>query len=109
MRKILQNIADITGIDEIIHKNIYVDSTKIESKKDSGFFYDDLINFNVFKDSQKIGTIENINDDLPQPVFEIKYNSRVVLIPIHEDLIKEIDKENNIIHLDIPDGLLEII
>ena len=41
--------------------------------------------------------------------FEIKYNSRVVLIPIHEDLIKEIDKENNIIHLDIPDGLLEII
>ena len=105
----LKEINSEKEVDEIIHKNIYVDSTKIESKKDSGFFYDDLINFNVFKDSQKIGTIENINDDLPQPVFEIKYNSRVVLIPIHEDLIKEIDKENNIIHLDIPDGLLEII
>ena len=105
----LKEINSEEEVDEIIHKNIYVDSTKIESKKDSGFFYDDLINFNVFKDSQKIGTIENINDDLPQPVFEIKYNSRVVLIPIHEDLIKEIDKENNIIHLDIPDGLLEII
>ena len=92
-----------------IRDSIYVDSTRIESKKDSEFFYNNLINFNVFRDSQKIGTIENINTDLPQPVFEIKYNSRVVLIPIHEDLIKEIDKENNIIHLDIPDGLLEII
>ena len=105
----LKEVNSEKEVDEIIHKNIYVDSTKIESKKDSGFFYDDLINFNVFKDSQIIGKIENINTDLPQPVFEIKYNSRVVLIPIHEDLIKEIDKENNIIHLDIPDGLLEII
>ena len=105
----LKEVNSEKEVDEIIHKNIYVDSTKIESKKDSGFFYDDLINFNVFQDSQKIGTIENINTDLPQPVFEIKYNSRLVLIPIHEDLIKEIDKENNIIYLDIPHGLLEII
>tara|TARA_Y200000002_G_scaffold252826_1_gene209394 strand:- start:195 stop:710 length:516 start_codon:yes stop_codon:yes gene_type:complete len=105
----LKELNSEDEVDEIIHKNIYVDSTKIQSKKDSGFFYNDLINFNVFMDSQKIGTIENINIDLPQPVFEIKYNSRLVLIPIHEDLIKEIDKENNIIHLDIPDGLLEII
>ena len=105
----LKEINSEEEADDIIHKNIYVDSTKIEYKKDSGFFYDDLINFNVFKDSQKIATIESINTDLPQPVFEIKYDSRIVLIPIHEDLIKEIDKENNIIHLDIPDGLLEII
>jgi 16S rRNA processing protein RimM len=105
----LKEINSEKEVDEIIHKNIYVDSTKIESKKDSGFFYDDLINFNVFKDSQKIGTVESINTDLPQPVFEVKYDSRLVLIPIHQDLIKEIDKENNIIHLDIPDGLLEII
>ncbi len=105
----LKEINSEKEVDEIIHKNIYVDSTKIESIKDSGFFYNDLINFNVFKDSQKIGTIENINTELPQAVFEIKYDSRLVLVPIHKDLIKEIDKENNIIHLDIPDGLLEII
>ena len=105
----LKEINSEKEVNEVIHKNIYVDSTKIESKKDSEFFYNNLINFNVFRDSQKIGTIEKINTDLPQPVFEIKYNSRVVLVPIHKDLIKEIDKENNIIHLDIPDGLLEII
>jgi 16S rRNA processing protein RimM len=105
----LKEINSEKEVDEFIHKNIYVDFTKIESKKDSGFFYNDLINFNVFRDSQKIGTIENINSNLPQPVFEIRYSSRLALIPIHEDLIKEIDRENNIIHLDIPNGLLEII
>ena len=81
----------------------------MEPNIDSGLFYNDLINFDVITDSKKIGRIENINSKLPQPVFEIMYDSRTVLIPIHEDFIKKVDKENNIIYLDIPDGLLEII
>ena len=31
------------------------------------------------------------------------------MFPIHEDLIEKIDKKNKIIHIDIPDGLIEII
>ena len=81
----------------------------MESIIDSGLFYNNLINFDVITDSKKIGRIENINSKLPQPVFEIMYDSRIVLIPIHKDFIRKIDKVNNIIYLDIPDGLLEII
>ena len=105
----LKEIRSEDEVNEVIHKNIYVDSTKIGSNIDSGFFYNDLINFEVITDSKNIGRIENINSKLPQPVFEIIYDSRKVLIPIHEDLIKKIDKENKIIYLDIPNGLLEII
>ena len=105
----LKEIRSEDEVDEVIHKNIYVDSTEIESNIDSGFFYNDLINFEVITDSKNIGRIENINSKLPQPVFEIIYDSRKVLIPIHEDLIKKIDKKNRIIYLDIPNGLLEII
>ena len=105
----LKEIRSEDEVNEVIHKNIYVDSAEMESNVDSGFFYNDLINFEVITDSKKIGRIENINSKLPQPVFEIIYDSRKVLIPIHEDLIKKIDKENKIIYLDIPNGLLEII
>ena len=105
----LKEIRSEDEVNEVIHKNIYVDSAEMESNIDSGFFYNDLINFEVITDSKKIGRIENINSKLPQPVFEIIYDSRKVLIPIHEDLIKKIDKKNRIIYLDIPNGLLEII
>ena len=105
----LKEIRSEDDVNEVIHKNIYVDSTEMESNTDSGFFFNDLINFDVITDSKKVGRIENINSKLPQPVFEIMYDSRTVLIPIHEDFIKKVDKENNIIYLDIPDGLLEII
>ncbi len=105
----LKEIRSEDDVNEVIHKNVYVDSTEIGSNIDSGFFYNDFINFDVITDSKKIGRIENINSKLPQPVFEIIYDSRKVLIPIHEDLIKKIDKKNKIIYLDIPNGLLEII
>ena len=105
----LKEIRSEDEVNEVIHKNIYVDSAEMESNIDSGFFYNDLINFEVITDSKKIGRIENINSKLPQPVFEIIYDSRKALIPIHEDLIKKIDKKNRIIYLDIPNGLLEII
>jgi NAD(P)H-hydrate repair Nnr-like enzyme with NAD(P)H-hydrate epimerase domain len=31
------------------------------------------------------------------------------MIPIHEDLIEKINRKKNIIHIDIPDGLIDII
>ena len=105
----LKEISSEDEVNEVINKNIYIDSAEMASNIDSGFFYNDLINFEVITDSKKIGRIENINSKLPQPVFEIIHDSRKVLIPIHEDLIKKIDKKNRIIYLDIPNGLLEII
>ena len=72
-------------------------------------FYNELLNFIVFKDSQKIGKIVNINDKLPQPVFEILINDKKFMVPIHNDFIEKIDRENQCIFLVIPDGLLEII
>ena len=73
------------------------------------FFYNELVNFSVYSNSKKIGVIDNINTELPQPVFEVLIKSNKVMIPIHEDLIDKIDKKNKIIHIDIPDGLIEII
>ena len=67
-----------------------------------------MINFKVFNNEEKIGEIISINEYLPQPVFEINYKSKTIMIPIHEDLIIKIDKENENIFLRIPDGLLDI-
>ena len=50
----------------------------------------------------------NINKNLPQPVFEIDYKSKIVMVPIHKDLIIKIDNDKKNIFFRIPDGLLDI-
>ena len=105
----LSEVNNENEAEEIIFKNIFIDSKSYEPIEGKSFFYNELINFSVYSKSKKVGVIDNINTELPQPVFEVLIKSNKVMIPIHEDLIDKIDKKNKIIHMDIPDGLIEII
>ena len=95
--------------DDIIFKNIFIESKNYKPLDNKSFFNDELIGFSVYKGSEKIGIIEGINSELPQPVFDVIVNSKKIMIPIHEDLIEKINRKKNIIHIDIPDGLIDII
>lgn len=56
-----------------------------------------------------IGTIIHIQDQGLQALFEIeKQDQSVALIPIHDDFIVEIDRNKKAIHLDFPEGLLDL-
>ena len=104
----LQELNSDEDASEVILKNVYLDKKNSKFKDEESFFYNELLNFIVFKDSKKIGKIVNINDKLPQPVFEILINDKKFMVPIHDDFIQKIDKEKKSIHIVIPDGLLEI-
>ena len=95
-------------INEVLFNDVYINNKFIQSTKEGAFFYDELIDFSVFKDQKKIGSIFNIISSLPQPVFEVLISSKKFMIPIHEDLIEKIDKNKKEIHIKIPEGLLEI-
>ena len=104
----LQEINSDNEASEVISKSVYLDKKYSKSIDKEDFLYDEFLNFLVYKDSKKIGKIVNINDKLPQPVFEILINDKKFMVPIHDDFIEKIDKEKKSIHIVIPDGLLEI-
>lgn len=104
----LQELNSDEEASEVILKNVYLDKKHSNFNDEESFFYNELLNFIVFKDSQKIGKIVNINDKLPQPVFEILINDKKFMVPIHDDFIEKIDKEKKSIYIVVPDGLLEI-
>ena len=56
----------------------------------------------------EVGEVAYINDQGPQHLFVIKRNGKEILIPINDDFIIDLDRENKIINLKIPDGLLKI-
>ena len=93
---------------QLISKSVFIKSNDYPDLKKETNIYSAIINFSAFNNEAKIGEIININENLPQPVFEINYKSKIVMVPIHEDLIIKIDKENKNIFLRIPDGLLDI-
>ena len=55
-----------------------------------------------------VGTIEGINDKTAQPLFEITNGDKEVFIPMIDEFIKKVDRENNIIEVETPKGLIAL-
>jgi 16S rRNA processing protein RimM len=69
-----------------------------------------LINFEVLsEDDILIGVIIEIIKNPGQLLLNIKTRpGKEILLPLHEDLIKEIDTENKIVRMIIPEGISDI-
>ena len=73
------------------------------------FYYHEVRGFTAFDQFKKeIGIIKTVNDSGPQALFVIDVNGTEILIPVHDNFIKELDRTEKKIHLELPDGLLEI-
>ncbi len=55
-----------------------------------------------------VGTIEAVREMPQQLMAVITYKGQERLIPLHEDLILEIDPKKGIIQMDLPEGLLTL-
>ena len=60
---------------------------------------------------QKYGNVGVITEILfypDNPVFQIKQDQKEIIVPLHENLIIEIDSHKKLIKVNLPEGLLEI-
>lgn len=105
----------INGIDtendtkKLINKEIYLPMESLPKTDENSFYYHEIIGYTVLgKDNKKVGNISGVNDQSPQHLFQINASGKKTLIPINDQLIIKIDKKNNIIKMDLPDGILDI-
>ena len=73
------------------------------------FYFHEVIGFRVV-DSQygDIGTLQSIIEYPAQPLFQIVKEGKEILIPVIDPVIKLVDRENKTLHIDAPNGLIEL-
>ena len=55
-----------------------------------------------------LGVITEINDYSGNLVLTIEKNGTELLVPLHEDLVEQIDEQNRILTLKLPEGLISL-
>ena len=72
--------------------------------------YEDLTGYCVLDQNKtKIGTVDSVLQNPSQWLLSIlSAHDKEILLPLHEDLIIEIDSIKKIITVEIPEGLMEI-
>jgi 16S rRNA processing protein RimM len=73
------------------------------------FYYHEVIGFEILENDQPVGTVIKILDQGVQALFEIKKEDGTSsLIPIHDDFILEVNRDSKRIHVQLPEGLLDL-
>ncbi|WP_113660546.1 ribosome maturation factor RimM [Pedobacter nanyangensis] len=103
---------DVDHVDKaqpLVKKKAYLPLSKKPVRDDDEFYYTDLKGFIAVDETLgELGEIIEINEYPQQFVATVNYQNKEILFPLNEDFIVEIDDEENILTLDLPEGLLDI-
>jgi len=73
------------------------------------FYYHEIIGFEMIDtEFGSVGTITGVNDSTAQALFEVDHNGSEVLIPINDEFIEKLDRENKTITVTTPEGLIDL-
>ena len=73
------------------------------------FYFHEIIGFSI-EDTEKgvFGKIVGVNDTTAQPLFVVDSNGIEILIPMIDDFIVKVDRENENILVQTPEGLIDL-
>lgn len=95
--------------DAIMNSGIYLPLAFLPKLKGNQFYFHEVIDYEVLDvNFGEVGIIKGINDTTAQTLFEIENEGVEILIPMVDDFIKKIDRQNKRVVLETPPGLIEM-
>ncbi|MFK7972492.1 MAG: ribosome maturation factor RimM [Bacteroidia bacterium] len=96
--------------DELIGSEVYFPLERLPKLEDGQVFYFELLGFEVSDQNHGvIGKIRDIFETGAEDLLAVDTpEGKEVLIPFQKPIYQEIDKEAKTVHVNLPDGLLEL-
>ena len=93
----------------LLRQSLFLPLSLLPKLSGNKFYYHEVIGFQVVDVHYgRVGVITHINDSSSQPIFEIAHQGQQILIPLHDDFLKEVNRKDKKITVQTPDGLIEL-
>lgn len=104
-----EDIDDETRATQFVNLHVFLLRKQVsENQKDDKSDWDFFIGYTVFDQHLRdLGIIESVDSTTINILFIVKKSETELLIPATEDFIVKINTEKKIIHLNLPEGLVE--
>ena len=109
LRVKFEDVEDEAAADEIIGREVYLPISMLPKLEGNKFYFHEVIGFDIEdKRLGVFGKIVSINDSSAQPLFEVVNGTVEILIPMIDQFLVKIDRENKKVIMDLPEGLVEM-
>jgi 16S rRNA processing protein RimM len=95
--------------DRVMGSKLYLPLSFLPKLKGNKFYFHEVIGFTL-KDHVHgdIGIVQSVNDTTNQALFEVEKGDKQLLIPINDEIITKVDRENKTIFVTTPEGLVDL-
>ncbi len=109
--KLLVKFEDIAPeeAERLVNRQIYLPLETLPELDGTDFYYHEITGFKVIDSKHgKIGEIQSVNDSGAQALFEIRSANKEILIPVVDEWIKEVNRDEKFIKIETPEGLIDL-
>ncbi|MGY6561774.1 MAG: ribosome maturation factor RimM [Luteibaculaceae bacterium] len=110
-----QAIVQFDGVDTeedakfLSGRPLYLPLAALPKLKGNQFYYHEIVDFKVQdKNHGAIGTVVQVIDNAINPLIEGVFEGKNYLFPIIDQVILNVDRANQTLHIEMPPGLLEL-
>ena len=109
LRVKFEDVDDEVEADSILNCDVYLPISMLPKLEGNKFYFHEVIGFEI--EDQRLGIfgkIVSINDTSAQPLFEVINGNVEILVPMIDQFLVKIDRENKKVIMDLPEGLVEM-
>ncbi len=105
----LEEVDTEADADALLKSEVYLPLSILPKLTGNKFYYHEVIGFSIVDENfGTVGTLESINDNGAQELFVINRDNTEVLIPMHDEFIKKVDRAQQQIIVNTPEGLINL-
>jgi 16S rRNA processing protein RimM len=104
-----QDINEEIAAKKLLKKSIYLPEDELAELSDTSFYDHEISGFKVYDQIKGfIGIVDTVIDLTANPLLRIEFNTNEILVPIFDGLIKNVDRDKKELHIQAPDGLIDL-
>ena len=105
----LEGINDRNKAEEQRNKKVYIEEADLAELPDDTYYVRDLIGLSVVTEEGELGKITDVIQNSAQDLYEVKTaEGKKVYIPVVKEFVNEVDMENEVVKVTLPEGLLDL-
>lgn len=105
----MEDITDEESALALVGNELYLPLSFLPRLDGNKFYYHEVIGFKVVDFSLgELGIVKEVLDQSSQAILVIEQNTKEILVPIIDNIIKIVDRKKKTIQVDTPAGLVDI-
>ena len=106
---LFQDLKTLEAASQLVGTAVYLPLELLPEKDGNDFYSHEVVDFRVVDEEKgELGKVQEIIEYPTQSLIKIIINGREVLIPIHDDIIQNVDRAGKKILIKAPNGLIDM-